>query len=190
VGFFLRVRPDAATVITAGGASFEGIEITDPDLGGYQGRYGIGSVIRASEKDAERLEAVGFERIDDSFSAVRIREETHPGMVLGVDLSNDRVVGIVEDAPPSTLASGPTEADRMRHQLAALLKSSGLDEETFRQQLLADPRVAMYADAEFPELRFYVSRGEAIGLVAADMAEPIYVDPDKFAAELFRLLGG
>jgi hypothetical protein len=67
----------------------------------------------------------------------------------------------------------------MLQQLAVHLKASSVDEQTFRNQLRADPRLRVYADAEFPELRFFVGRAEAISLDALDQAEPVYMNYDK-----------
>jgi hypothetical protein len=190
VGFFLRVRPDAAKTITdATGGTSEEVELSDPDLPESHGFWPQGAVLHLLGEDAERLVATGlFERIDDSFAGVRLRDGRSPPP--GVDLSNGRMLGIVEGALPMTLAAGRTKAERMLHRLAALFKTSGLEEAAFRERLGAEPRLAAYADAEFPELRFHISRADAISLIALDDPEPIYGSEEQLEADLARFLGG
>jgi hypothetical protein len=66
VGFFLRVRPAAASLLTtAARSTFEGVRVDDPALPEFSGGWGKGAIIQVPE-DVARSAATARTRIRTS----------------------------------------------------------------------------------------------------------------------------
>jgi hypothetical protein len=157
---YLRVRGDEPVEFPA-------------ELSPLAGQYAGGSLITTTEEIAEPLLATGLvEKVDTNFVAIRMQEGQHwPGL----DMSNNRIVGVVENTVPAWVEAD-TDAEFKLLQIASALSESPISENEFRAALREDPVLSVYADAEFPPLRFYVGLDEAVALVVRGFADPIHAD--------------
>jgi hypothetical protein len=147
----------------------EGAELPDPATG-EPTLYAGGAIISTpDERRSEELLGTGLVTpIDASFIAVRVHPDCH---VPGVDLSNDRILGVRENVLFPYIG---TDADRILTNLAGLHSASPMSEDEFRQMLRDDPECSVYAEAEFPALPFYIGLEEAVALVSNGHAAPLW----------------